>query len=69
MHVIKTGVALLHPIAPDGIDVVVKYLKADKKLFDWNNIEKTFFELYPEINNFEFLEPKFDFFKKHETQI
>ncbi len=69
LHIIKTGITLLHPIAPSGVELVMKYLKADKKLFDWNNIEKSFFEIYEDVDCFEFLEPQFDFFKKHETQI
>ncbi len=69
LHVIKTGITLLHPIAPEGVDLVRKYLKADEKLYDWNNIEKTFFEIYKGVNSFEFLKPQFDFFKKHESQI
>lgn len=69
IHIIKTGVALVHPIAPKGSELVAKYMKAGDKLFDWANIEKTFDEICPEVDSFEFLEPKFDFFKKHHTQV
>lgn len=69
LHAIKTSVPLLHPIAPESIELVAKYFKMDKQIFDWNNIEKTYFEMYPNTTKFEFLEPKFDFFKKHPTQL
>lgn len=69
IHIIKSSLPFIHPIAPNGAELVAKYLKADKQIFNWDNIEKTFAEIYPEIKQFEFLEPKFDFFKKHPSQI
>ena len=69
IHVIKTGALLTHPIAPVSVERLVEYLNADKKLFDWDNVEKTFFELYPTVTKFKFIEPHFDFFKKHESQV
>ena len=69
IHVIRTGVTLIHPIAPKGAELVAKFLKADDKIWDWSNISKTLKELYPDTESFEFLEPKFDFFKKHPSQI
>ena len=69
IHVIKTGVLLTHPIAPVSVERVVKYLNADSQLFDWANVEKTFFELYPKVDKFKFIEAHFDFFKKHESQV
>ena len=69
IHIIKTGVILLHPIAPSGSELVAEYMKAEDKLWDWNNIEKTFKEICPDVTQFKFLESKFDFFKKHPTQL
>lgn len=69
IHIIKTSLPFVHPIAPEGAELVLKYLKMDEKIWNWDNIEKTFDEMYPQIKCFEYLEPKFDFFKKHETQI
>ena len=69
LHAIKVCVPLLHPIAPEGSELVAKYFKMDKNIFNWDNIEKTYSTLYPSVTSFEFLPPKFDFFKKHPTQI
>ena len=69
LHAIKVSVPLLHPIAPEGSELVAKYFKMDSSIFNWDNIEKTYSQLYPNVNSFVFLEPKFDFFKKHPTQI
>ncbi|MDR3263184.1 MAG: class I tRNA ligase family protein [Clostridiales bacterium] len=69
VHVIKTGVLMLHSIAPDGAELVAEYMKAGGALFDWKNADKTFCEILPEVGAFKFLEPRFDFFKKHESQL
>lgn len=69
IHIIKVGTTLLHPIAPEGSALVAKYLKVDDKLWNWDNIEKTYLEICPDVDEFLFLEPKFDFFKKHPSQI
>jgi methionyl-tRNA synthetase len=69
IHVIKVGVLMLHAITPDGAELTAEYMNADKKLFDWNLAEKTFGEIYPDVKSFKFLEPRFDFFKKHESQL
>lgn len=69
IHVIKSSIPLLHPIAPEGAELVAKYLKCDERIYDWDNIEKVYFDLYPTIEKFEHLEPKFDFFSKHPSQL
>lgn len=69
IHAIKTGVLLLHPITPKSCELVREYINADEKIYDWDNSEKTFAEIYPEVDSFKFIEPRFDFFKKHESQL
>lgn len=69
IHGIKTGLLMLHPITPVSCDFVIKYLNADNKVFDWDLSELTFAEIYPNITRFKEIEPKFDFFKKHFTQL
>ena len=69
IHAIKTGVTLLHPIAPNGAELVAKYLKADDRIWNWDNLFKTYRESFGDVKSFEFLEPKFDCFKKHSTQL
>ncbi|MDR2090388.1 MAG: class I tRNA ligase family protein [Clostridiales bacterium] len=69
VHVVKTGVLMLHALAPDGAELVAEYMNAGNRLFDWNNALKTFDEVCPDVEGFRFIEPRFDFFKKHESQL
>ena len=69
IHIIKTGVTLLHPIAPNGVDLIVKYFKMDEQVYNWDNVSKTYSQMYKDVKSFEFLPPKFDFFKKHSSQL
>ncbi len=70
-HAIKTIAILLHPIAPSGCEMIRKYLNLDERIWNWDNIFKTIHELSDEVEYFDvkFLEPKIDFFKKHECQL
>ncbi len=70
-HAIKTIAILLHPIAPSGCEMIRKYLNLDERIWNWDNIFKTIHELSDEVECFDvkFLEPKIDFFKKHECQL
>jgi methionyl-tRNA synthetase len=69
VHVIKTGALMLHAITPDGAELIAEYMNAGARLFNWKNALKTFGEICPEIKSFKFIEPRFDFFKKHESQL
>ncbi len=69
IHIIRTGLTLVHPIAPKSAELTADYLHADEKLWDWSYIHETFTTLYPEVKEFKFIESKFDFFKKHPSQI
>ena len=48
---------------------VKEYLNADDKIFNWDFSENTFAEVYPNVERFKEIPPKFDFFKKHESQL
>lgn len=69
IHGIKTGLLMLHHIAPKGAKLVAEYMNVDDAIFNWDNSEKTFFEIFPNINEFKNIPPKFDFFKKHQSQL
>jgi methionyl-tRNA synthetase len=69
IHVIKTGVLMLHALVSEGAELVADYMNAKDKLFDWKSADKTFKEICPDVKSFKFLEPKTDFFKKHESQL
>ncbi len=70
LYMSRVALTLLHPIAPQSVEHVVEFLKLDKSIFDWKNIEKDiyFFVKDPKNHKPTFLEPKQDFFKKPEWQ-
>ncbi|MDR0947707.1 MAG: class I tRNA ligase family protein [Ruminococcus sp.] len=70
-HGIRVCQTLLHPIVPDGVALVDEYLNLPESIYNWDNIFKTPAEIFENENEHEckFLEPRFDFFKKHESQL
>ncbi len=69
-HMVKTAAVLMHPIAPTGTEMIRDYLGVGKELFSWERIFDTLGDLIadPETHRFKFLEPRVDFFEKHECQ-
>lgn len=71
-HMIKTAAVLLHPIAPDGTEMVRDYLNIGEEIWNWDYI---FDGLSDNIlkgeteHEIKFLEPRVDFFKRHESQF
>ena len=71
MHSVKVAATLLHPIAPQGCEKVREYLNLDEKLWNWEYIFETIDKLMDDVetHKLKFLEPRVDFFEKHESQI
>ncbi len=70
LYGIKTALLLLHPIAPTGCDLVREYLNFSTDLWNWDNAFLDVSHFIIDNNKMhKFLEPKFDFFKKHESQL
>ena len=69
-HGVRTAMSLVHPLAPAGCEIIKEYLGADDNIWNWDNIFEPIYK-FTEGHNHElkFLEPKFDFFKKHESQF
>lgn len=69
-HVVRTVVTLLHPIAPEGCEMIREYLCVGDKLWSWDHIFDPLEELIinKETHRLKYLEPRVDFFQKHETQ-
>lgn len=71
-HMIKTAAVLLHPIAPVGTEMVRDYLNIGEEMWNWDYI---FDSLSDSIlkggteHEIKFLEPRVDFFKRHESQF
>ncbi len=69
-HMIKTATVLLHPIAPSGTEMVREYLCVDESLWSWDTIFDTFEKTIGGTEHqLKFLEPRVDFFKRHESQF
>lgn len=70
-HGIRVTAALIHPIAPESCELLREYLRVDERLWNWDYILEPIYSILEDQENHElkFLEPKFDFFKKHEVQI
>ncbi|GFZ29875.1 hypothetical protein CSC2_04010 [Clostridium zeae] len=70
-HAVRTVITLIHPIAPNGCEMVRDYLNVDEKLWSWDYIFKPIYDLLGDQSNhkLKYLEPRIDFFAKHESQI
>ena len=62
---------LVHPIAPEGCEMFREYLNVGEELWDWNHIFEpiSFFVGDVEKHKLKYLEPRVDFFKKHDCQL
>ncbi len=71
LHAVRTIASLLHPIAPVGCEMIREYLNVGKEIWSWENIFATLEELIVNKDNhrLKFLEPRVDFFQKHESQL
>lgn len=71
-HMIKTAAVLLHPIAPDGTEMIRDYMNLSDELWNWDHIFDTLADSLlkgESEHELKFLEPRVDFFKRHESQF
>jgi methionyl-tRNA synthetase len=70
-HAVRTITTLLHPIAPIGCEMVREYLGVGEELWNWEHIFEPLDTLLGNDKEhlLKFLEPRVDFFKKHESQF
>jgi len=68
-HVVRVAATLLHPITPDGSERIREYLGVDERIWSWDNIFEPLSFFVDGEYNFKFLEPRVDFFKKHDSQL
>ena len=71
LHMVKIAMVFLHPIDPVNTEYLSECLGAGNSVFSWDNIDKPIYNFIENVENYKpkFIEPKFDFFKKHESQI
>ena len=67
----KIMAILVHPIAPEGCEMFREYLNVGEELWDWNHIFEPISFYVGDIkkHKLKYLEPKVDFFKKHDCQL
>jgi len=71
LYASKVILTLLHPITPTSAEFVREYLNLDESLWSWEHILDGI-EVHmtnPEAHQLKFIEPKFDFYKKDESQF
>lgn len=63
-HMVRTAASLMHPIAPQGCEMLREYLGFDESFWSWDKIFDTFSDMCPGETERElkFLEPRIDFF-------
>lgn len=71
LHYSKVAMVMLHSVAPSGTENVAKYLGANNKVFSYDEINRPIYEYFDSKEHHKpmFIEPKFDFFKKHPSQF
>lgn len=71
LYAVRVAATLVHPLAPSGADMVREYLGVDERIWDWNTIFEPLDYFIPNIkeHQLKFLEPRVDFFKKHDSQL
>jgi methionyl-tRNA synthetase len=70
-HMLRTATALMHPIAPEGTEMICRYLNLDRPFWSWDSIFETVYHFMddPKTHTLKFLEPRTDFNKKHPGQL
>ena len=70
-HMLRTATVLMHPIAPEGTEMILEYFNLDEDFWNWNRIFQPIYAFMdkPHEHKLKFLEPRIDFFKKHPSQL
>ena len=65
LHMVKTAMVLMHPVAPEGTELLCEYLGFGKDIWNWEHVFDTLTDLAKANGETEhrlkFLEPRFDF--------
>lgn len=69
-HMIRTAAVLLHPMAPQGTEMLLEYLRLDRSFWSWDHIFEPMSAFTGgEDHELKFLEPRVDFFARHPSQF
>ena len=71
LHYSKVAMVMLHSVAPKGIENLAKYFGCSEDVFSWDRINEPIYNFFEtkEHHKPKFIEAKFDFFKKHPSQL
>ena len=71
LHYAKVAMVMLHSVAPAGINNLADYLGVSKDIFTWDRINEPIYNFFEtkEHHKPKFIEARFDFFKKHPSQL
>ena len=71
LHYCKVAMVMLHSVAPKSIENLAEYLGVDETIFNWDRCNEPIYNWFEnkESHRPKFIEPKFDFFKKHPSQL
>ncbi len=68
-HMVRVGALLFHPIAPRGTEMIAEYLGVGPEFWSWEKAFAPLADFLPAGHTCKFLEPRVDFFPKHESQF
>ncbi len=68
---VRTALTLIHPIAPTSCEMVRDYLQVNDNIWSWDFIFEPISAFMDDASThtLKYLEPRIDFFKKHESQL
>lgn len=71
IHMVRVAAVLVHPVAPHGTEMLADYMNMNDRFFSWDYIFSPVTEFVDDAGThaLKFLEPRVDFFKKHESQL
>lgn len=71
LYGVKVALTLLHPLVPESAEYARNYLNLNETLWSWDHIFEpiTAHMDDPTTHKLTFIEPRFDFFEKHESQL
>jgi methionyl-tRNA synthetase len=70
-HYLRVATTLMHPIVPEGTEMIRQYLNVGEELWSWDRIFQPLSSFIEdcETHRPRFLEPRVDFFPKHPSQF
>ncbi len=68
-HILRVATVLSHPVVPFGTETLAEYFALDGDFFSWERLFTPLNELAGAEHVFKFLEPRVDFFARHESQL